>query len=117
MHQFTTTITSDPYAGMYLPPPTRSTSDIFDCHYASVQLAGSVTNNYEKNTFGTLPANSFGTRFSYRYTYDNPPPMQAKTRIIYNMDSSSPKIKPPKVPRKHISTANATSGPFASSYI
>ena len=110
IHQLTTSITSDPYAVMFLSPPARSTSDIFDHQYPNIQ----VEKLHEKSTFGTLPSNNLGSGFCNRYTYENAS-HSAKTRIVFM--ESSPKETPPKLPRRTLSTTNSTSGHFTSSYM
>ena len=110
IQQLTTNITSDPYAVMYLPPPPRSTSDLFDQQYSNFQ-SGTV---HEKSSFGTLPSNNLGSSFCNRYNYETPS-HHAKTRILY-MDPT-PATTPPKLPRRTISTINSSGGNFASSYM
>ena len=112
IQQLTSNITADPYAVMFLPPPpTRSTSDIFDHQYPNMQVG--IT--HEKSTFGTLPSHNLGSGgFCNRYTYENAT-HHAKTRIVFM--ESSPKVTPPKLPRRTISTNHSSSGHFTSSYM
>ena len=94
---------------MFLPPPARSTSDIFDHPYVNYPQCGSTMK--EKSTFGTLPppANNHSTSFSNRYSYEGQPSQQGKPRTFVYMDSS-PCTTPPKLPRRTVSTLNSTSG-------
>ena len=101
-----------PYAVTFLPPPpTRSTSNIFD-HQCPSNIQFCLP---EKSTFGTLPSNHFG--IGSRYTYETPSSHHhtAKTRIVFM--ESSPKTTPPKLPRRPISSTQATGGHFTSSYM
>ena len=118
IQQMTTNITStDPYALMFLPPPARSTSDIFDHQYSNYPQY--VNTMKEKSTFGTLPAttNSLGTNISNRYSYEGQSSRTGQARTFVYMDSS-PVTSPPKLPRRTISTLNSnTNGHFTLSYM
>ena len=118
IQQMTTNITStDPYALMFLPPPARSTSDIFDHQYSNYPQY--VNTMKEKSTFGTLPAttNSLGTNISNRYSYEGQSSRTGKARTFVYVDSS-PTTTPPKLPRRTISTLNSnTNGHFTLSYM
>ena len=114
----TNKISTDPYAVMLLPPPARSTSEVFDHHYSNYpQYAHTIK---EKSTFGTLPAmqNTLGTTsYSNRYSYEGQSLRNGAAQTFVYMDSS-PITTPPKLPRRTVSTLNSnTSGHFTLSYM
>ena len=110
--QITNNVLSEPYSVMYLSPPTRSSSDIFDIPYSNTRNG----NIHEKvTTFGTLPANNTSSgsscnRYSYEYMS-----RQTNSKLVYI--ESPPKIDPPRLPRRTVSTFNSNNSNISSSYM